>query len=139
MLRLFFCAAIHKQAGKHYKTILRKVSTNIDFLCSRNIKQNMTAPANQTNLMEYLYQSVSKKNLLKFLLMKMYQGPLCDLSIATMDNKHVNCHLLIIGGLSPYFLKLVQEVGGDSLIIPDYTSAEVLFLMNLIYTGKYDF
>ena len=56
-----------------------------------------------------------------------------------MEHKHVNCHLLIIGGLSPYILKLVQEEGGDSLILPDYTSAEILFLMNLVYTGKYVF
>ena len=54
-----------------------------------------------------------------------------------MERQHINCHLLVVGALSPYVLNLVREVGGDSLIFPDFTMAEISFFMNLIYSGQY--
>ena len=53
-----------------------------------------------------------------------------------MENKAISCHLPIISGFSPYLAELLLEVGGDSLILPDFTTAEVFHLMNLIYSGK---
>ena len=80
----------------------------------------MSTNMNELHLCEYLHQS----------------GPLYDFSIFSMENKHINCHLLVLGVVSPDFLKLVQEVGGDSLVLPDYSSADIFLLMDLLYTGK---
>ena len=64
------------------------------------------------------------------------QGSFCDFSVSSLDGRNINCHLVVIGALSPYILSIVKEVGGDCLILPDYKHSEIANLMNLAYSGK---
>ena len=53
-----------------------------------------------------------------------------------MGGQHVDCHLVVIGALSPYVLDLVQQSGGDCLILPDFSTADIFSLMNINYSGQ---
>ena len=88
-------------------------------------------------IVDYLYESVSDQGkLIKTLVTKSFQGDLCDFSVVSMDGRHIDCHMLIIGIFSPYILTMVEETGGDCLILPDFRTSEIASLMDLIYSGK---
>jgi hypothetical protein len=96
------------------------------------IKSTETPP-----IVDYLYEAVSDQVKLKELLVAtLFQGDLCDFSVTSMDGRHIDCHLLIIGVFSPYIMTIVEETGGDCLILPDFRTSEIASLMNLIYSGK---
>ena len=49
----------------------------------------------------------------------------------------VSCYRLIIGEFSPLMLKMFDEHNTkDSLILPDFHSNDLAYLLNLIYTGR---
>ena len=64
------------------------------------------------------------------------QGPLCDFKVWSLEGEAVDCHLLAIGTLSPFVLKLVEEDGGDCLVLPDFGKSDILSFMNVVYSGE---
>ena len=89
-------------------------------------------------LLDYLYESVRILDINNFIhLQNIYsQGPLCDFPVFSMEGEHVNCHLVVLGSLSPYVLHLVQQTGGDCLILPDSSIVDIFSFMNIVYSGQ---
>ena len=63
------------------------------------------------------------------------QGPLCDFKVYSLGRHQVDYHLLVVGTLSPWLLELVHHVGGDSLILPEFASSDLLSFMNIAYSA----
>ena len=97
--------------------------------------RKVVSPEDQP-IFSYLYESVRTDHIQRKKPKSNLQGPLCDFSVFSMEGDHVNCHLLVIGTLSPYVLNLVKDVEGDCLILPDFSKSDILSFMNLAYTGK---
>lgn len=63
-----------------------------------------------------------------------------DFSFLAGDgNTGVQCHKAIIVATSPFLLAMVKESDADQIILPDFSIEEIAILMNLSYTGKYEF
>ena len=89
-------------------------------------------------LFSYFLESVelgSKNSSISFRI-RVLQGPLCDFKVWSLDGQVVDCHLLALGTLSPFVLNLVEEVGADCLILPDFGKPAILTLMNVVYSGE---
>ena len=55
------------------------------------------------------------------------QGPLCDFKVYSLGGHQVDCHLI------------VHHVGGDSLIMPEFASSDLLSFMNIAYSTDLSF
>ena len=89
-------------------------------------------------LFSYFLESVklgSKNSSISFRI-RVLQGPLCDFKVWYLEGEAVDCHLLALGTLSPFVLSLMEEAGGDCLILPDFGKSDILTLMNLVYSGE---
>ena len=65
------------------------------------------------------------------------QGNLADTNLVSGDGTPVNCHTVMLAGLSPFLRQVMASSKGDQVILADFTTSAVCSLLNLLYTGVY--
>ena len=65
------------------------------------------------------------------------QGAFADTSLVSREGTPINCHTVMLAGLSPFLTKVLLDSGGDQVILADHNISATCGLLNFLYTGMY--
>ena len=64
------------------------------------------------------------------------KGSLCDMTVTGCCGSSINCHRILVASLCPFILEFLTDSSNTDVILPDISIAQIVCLMNLLYTGR---